>query len=404
MSKATKRRWLIWGVVAVVGLILLASAFRPRAVPVDMVSVSQGPLQVTVSHEGQTRAREPFVVSAPLAGRVLRIELEPGDPVIAGETVLATFVPSEPVMLDARTRARARAQMEAATASLARARSERDRARTEADFALAELERTRGLTAGGFVSQHEIQNAETSAQATSETLQAADSAVRAALHDLEAANAALLEPVSGSAVGPEGPVLELRSPVDGVVLRRLRRSEAVVPQGEPLVEVADPAQLEVVADYLSSDAVAMRPGMPVIIDRWGGDEPLHGRVRLVEPAGFMKISALGVEEQRVWVVIDIVDPLESWQTLGDGYRVESKVVIWSADEVIRVPTAALFRAGDGWAVFVAEDGRARVRAVEIGRRNGLQAELKEGLEEGDLVVIHPPDTVIDGVRIEQRGG
>ncbi len=226
--------------------------------------------------------------------------------------------------------------------------------------------------------------------------------MRGTLHELEAANTLLIDPVDSSGGSAAGTILELRSPVDGVVLRRLRESEAVVPQGEPLLEIADPSRLEVIADFLSKDAVGMAPGMQVRLEQWGGDEPLNGRVRRVEPSGFTKISALGVEEQRVWVVIDLDDPPYAWQNLGDGYRVEARVVVWSGQSIVRVPTAALFREGESWAVFVVDGGRARLQTVDIGRRTGLLAEVTDGLEDGRIVINHPPDAVTDGVRVAER--
>jgi HlyD family secretion protein len=219
---------------------------------------------------------------------------------------------------------------------------------------------------------------------------------------VEAARAALLDPadvIDGSAR-----VLRLHSPVDGVTLRRVRESAAVVAAGEPIVEVADTSELEIISDYLSPDAVRIQPGMPVIIARWGGDTPLNGTVRTVEPHGFLKVSALGVEEQRVWVVTDLTSPRELWSGLGDGYRVETQVVLWSSGDVLQVPTAALFRAPSGsWAAFIVRDGTAHRQAVEIGHRNGLSAEVIDGLAEGDTVILHPPDGLGDGARVRARG-
>jgi HlyD family secretion protein len=219
---------------------------------------------------------------------------------------------------------------------------------------------------------------------------------------VELAAASLLEPGDGTTGGPLT-TLAIRSPVDGVVLRRLRQSEAIVRAGEPLIEVADLDDLEIVADFLSTDAVKMRPGMPALIERWGGDRPLAARVRRIEPAGFMKISALGVEEQRVWVVVDFDDDREERRALGDGYRVEVRVVIYERDDAIKVPVSTLFRHGDGWAVFAVDRGRARLTEIEIGQRNGLEAEVVSGIDEGTRVVVHPPDAVNDGVQVKERG-
>lgn len=401
MDKSTRRRLLIWAGAGLAALALVALALWPSPEMADFGSVARGDLEVTVQHEGKTRVRDRYVVSAPLAGRVLRIELEPGDPVEAGETALAAFRPSEPTPLDARARAEAEAGVRAARAALEQARAERERARAEQVFAAAELERVRRLAADGIASRQALDSAEAEAEAHAEALAAADAALESARHQLERAGAQLLEPGEESDAG--GTVLTLRSPIDGVVIRRLRESEAVVPAGEPLLEVADPADLEVVADFLSADAVRVRPGMPAWIDRWGGDEPLPAHVRRVEPGGFLKVSALGVEEQRVNVILDF-DDAEDARTLGDAYRVEARVVVDRRSDVLTVPVSALFREGEGWAAFAVEDGRARIREIEVGARNNLRAEVIGGLAEGDTVIVHPADEISDGTRVEEAGG
>jgi HlyD family secretion protein len=402
MASVERRRVVIWGTVGVVLVALLVWALIPRPLPVDVEALTRGPLAVTVEHEGKTRVRERYVISAPVPGRVQRIELEPGDPVVAGDTVLATFEPSDPTLLDARTRAEARAAAEAARSAVARAQAQREQARAEWRFATSELERNRKLVADGIVSRQALESAETLADARREALEAAESALRAAHHDLAAAQARLLEPVDDAASNSPS-VLRLRSPVDGVVLRRIRESAAVIPTGETLLEVADPADLEMVADFLSTDAVKIRPGMQARIDRWGGDEVLEGRVRRVDPSGYLKISALGVEEQRVDVVVDFDDPREAWEALGDEYRIEVAVVIWQTDDALRLPVSALFRHQEGWAVYTVRDGRGHLTPVEIGHRSDLTAEVLKGLEAGEKVVVHPPDGLEDGWRVEGRG-
>ena len=386
-------------------LLLLAWAFWPRPEPVDIVVVEKAPLLVTLDEEGETRVRDRFVVSAPLAGRVLRIELEPGDPVAAGETVLATFQPQTPTLLDARSRAEAEAGARAARATLEQTRADRDRARAELEFAEAEVERFRRLAAERIVSDEELEAAELAARSRGEALEAADYAAQTARHQLEVARARLLD---GSASGGNphpvaaGAPISLRSPVDGVILRRLRESEAVVPAGEPLLEVGQPEELEIVADFLSADAVRIRPAARVLIEEWGGDRALQGVVRRVEPSGFMKVSALGVEEQRVNVVVDFVDSPEARRGLADGFRVELRIVLWEGEEVLQVPTGSLFRAGDEWAVFAVENGRTRLRVVDVGRQGGLVAEVLGGLEEGDRVLLHPGDSIAEGLRVGPR--
>ena len=400
-SNRLRRRLLAAAAVAIVA-VLLVLIFRPHPVAVELGVVERGPLVVTVDHEGISRVRDRFIVSAPVAGKVLRIELEPGDPVVARDTIAATFEPAAPVALDARSRAEAEAAVRAARARLDRSRAERDAAEAQRDFSVDELDRITALHASGFASRQQLDSAATSARAASDQLQAAESAVRAALHDLESANAALIEPGSTDSTGTRG--LRIRSPVDGVVLKRHHESESVVPAGEPLLEVADPARMEVVADFLSTDAVRMRPGMRALIERWGGEQALEATVRRIEPAGFMKVSALGVEEQRVWVIADINAPRSEWQALGDGYRVEMRVVLWQGDDVLQVPTSALFRGSDGgWAVFSDRDGVAHTTPIEVGHRNGQAAEVVSGLAADDRVIVHPPDSVEDGTRIAPHG-
>jgi HlyD family secretion protein len=398
-SATRARRITNW----VIGLAVLVAIgwwmSRPQPVAVDIGVVSRGHLQVTLDHEGKTRARHRYVVSAPVAGRVLRIALEPGDFVEAGRTELATLMPVAAPLLDARTRATADARVGTATAALAQARAALAQARTESAFADQEEGRMTRLFEAQAVSERDRAAAETEAQARRQAVEVADASVMVASRELEVARAALTAVADSAAGSP----VTLRAPIDGVVLRRFRESEAVVASGEPLVELADVANLEVVADYLSTDAVKIRPGMRALIDRWGGERPLEGTVRLIEPSGFMKISALGVEEQRVNVVIDLDDPREAWQALGDGYRVEARVVRWEAADVLTVPASALFRQGDGWAVYAIDaDETARLRAVVIGQQTGLEAEVVSGLSEGDRVVLHPSDRVAEGTLLASR--
>ena len=409
-NKKLTRKRLIFGALAIVVAALIGLSLRPRPQPADLATVERRSLQVTLDEEGETRVRDRYLVSAPVAGRVLRIELEPGDQVTAGETVLASFQPSDPVPLDERSRAEAEAQVKAAQAALGRARAERQRSEAELRYAESETARSRRLAADEIVSRETLESAELDLHTRQEALTAADYAVASAAQNLEVARARLLDSRRGSSGPSGGPVaasseaILIRSPVEGVVLRRLRESEAIVPAGEPLIEVADPRDLEIVSDYLSTDAVKIRPGQRVLIEQWGGEVPLGGVVRRVEPSGFTKISALGVEEQRVNVVIDFEDPREAWEALGDGYRVEVRVIVWERDGVVAVPTSALFRRGEGWAVFAVEGGAAVERAVEIGRKNGLAAEVLQGLAEGERVVVHPSDAIADGVAIEERSG
>ncbi|HSE63812.1 MAG TPA: HlyD family efflux transporter periplasmic adaptor subunit [Thermoanaerobaculia bacterium] len=396
-----RRRWMLWGGLAAVGAVVLLLALRKAPVEVDVASVSRGRLAVTLDEEGETRVRERYVVSAPVAGRLKRIELEPGDPVQARTTVLATFVPGDPALLDRRARGEVEARVGAARAGEQRARAESDRARAQLELARSEHTRIRRLAESGVSSQEDLDRAKQNLESAQSTLSAAERAAAGALQELRAAQARALE-VQSAQSGAPSENLTLRSPIDGVVLRRLRESEAVVPAGESLLEVGDPANLEIVADYLSADAVRMKPGMPVEIERWGGERPLSGRVRRVEPGGFLKISALGVEEQRVNVIIDFEDPRAAWAALGDGYRVEVRVVTWQADDVVKVPGSALFRQGNGWAVFRVADRRAEIKTVDVGHRGELEAEIRSGVSSGETVIVHPPEDLKPGAKVKVR--
>ena len=403
LDPITRRRWMLWGGLAAVAAVGLLLALRKAPVEVDVAGVTRGRLAVTLDEEGETRVRERYVVSAPVAGRLRRIELEPGDPVQAKKTVVATFVPGDPALLDMRARGEVDARVGAARAAEQRTRAETDRDRAQLALARSEHTRVRRLAEGGVASQADLDRVKQNLESAQSTLAAAERAAAGAMQDLRAAQARALEVESGQTRGGRLENLTLRSPIDGVVLRRLRESEAVVPAGEPLLEVGDPANLEIVADYLSADAVQMKPGMPVEIERWGGERPLSGRVRRVEPGGFLKISALGVEEQRVNIIIDFEDPRAAWAALGDGYRVEVRVVTWQGKDVVKVPGSALFRQGEGWAVFRAKDRRAEQKSVEVGHRGELEAEIRSGLDPGDKVVVHPPEDLRPGAKVKIRG-
>jgi HlyD family secretion protein len=381
MIRLLKKPSVLAGIALVVLLVAISAC--PKRASVDTATIERGPLRVTVDEEGETRVHDRFRVSAPVSGRVLRIELEPGDAVTRGKTVLATFRPGDPMPLDSRSRAEAEAAVGAARAMHAQARS-------AATLAQAELARHEKLAQEALVSREVLDVKEAAARE-------AELAAAAAEHELAMARARLL-----SARGGGSAPIVIRAPIDGVVLKRLRESEAVVPAGEPLLELGDPRNLEIVADFLSSDAVRISAGNPVVIERWGGDHDLGGRVRRVEPSGFMKVSALGVEEQRVNVVIDFADPVAAWKRLGDGYRVEVRVVIWQADDILKVPTSALFRRGEEWAAFAMDGGRARLRTLTLGQRNGLEAEVRAGLAAGDAVILHPSDSLTEGSRVRSR--
>lgn len=387
--------WLMAGVAATV---LVWIAMRPQPIVVDVDTVSSGPMVVTLDEEGETRIRHRFVVSAPATGRIERIDLEPGDRVVRGKTVLVRVRPEMPPLLDARTRADAEAAVTIARAAAQRAAADVQRLRVALDRAERELARERELVRSGLTSVQVLEAREADEKSAQEAVRAAEYALASAQADVTRAQIRL-QP--GDPSRTQEPIT-IVAPVDGVVLRRLRESASLVPAGEPLLELGDPTNLEVVADLLSTDAVKVTTGAQVRLADWGGAATLLGRVRRVEPSGFTKVSALGVEEQRVNVLVDLEDPTEASTRLGDGFRTEIQVVLWESPNALQAPTAALFRHDDGWAVYVIDGDRARVRRITIGQQTPRSAQVIEGLTAGETVVVHPPDTLADGALITRR--
>lgn len=390
-------RTLFWGAAALVLVVLLALAFRPRPVEAELAQVTRGDMTVRVRDEGRTRVREAYVVSAPLAGRLLRVGNRVGETVRAGQAI-AAIKPSDPTLLDERTRREAQAAVRSAEAAVALARQEQKRADAQLAQARAEADRIERLASSGFVSGSALDRARLDRASAQAAANAARAGVAARGADLEAARVRLITP---DQIGAQGRSVEIRAPTSGRVLRVMQESENVVAAGAPILEIGDPGGLEVVAEFLSSDAVQVRPGADAVIDAWGG-EALRGRVRQVEPFGFLKVSALGVEEQRVNVVIDLLEAPRSGAALGHGYRVEAAVTTWQGRNVVRAPVGALFRRNGQWAVFRVEKGRARQRIVEVGRDNGDVVEIRSGLSPGDVVVLHPDRSLADGDRVRRR--
>lgn len=388
---------------ATIALVLIAAGLgylwlRADPIPVEVAAASRGPLQVTVDEEGETRVRERFVVAAPVSGRLERVRLDAGDTVNEGD-VVAEMVPQA---LDPRFLAEARARRDSA---LAQTREAEARV-AQAEASLAQAHRTanraRQLARDKTISSEELEVTTLEETTRAKELEAARAAARSAEYNLEAANAALL--ASGDDTSTDGSAntkLPLRSPVRGTVLRVFEESARVLQVGTPVLEVGDPNELEIVIDVLSTEAVKVRPGARVLVEDWGGEDALEATVRRVEPSGFTKISALGVEEQRVNVIADFV---ASHAGLGDAYRLEAKIVTWEGDDVLQVPSGALFRTRGSWRVFVVQEGTAREREVRLGHRNPLAAEILEGLEVGETVIVHPSDLVTDGaaVRIDKE--
>ncbi len=402
MAQARRRigPWIIGlaTLLAVAGAVFLA--LREPPVPVDLASATEGPMMVTIYDEGEARVRDVFIVSAPLTGRLLRVDLEPGDPVARNKTVVARMVPAEPGFLDARSRAQAQAQEQALAAQVTSSLARIEQAQAEQKLADLDLGRMQSLKARGFASQATLDAARMRHDRAEAALLEARSAAASARYQLSAARAALMGPSLADGGNTRG--VAVTSPVSGTLLRVRQESEAMVASGTPLLEIGDPQAMEVVTDLLSTDAVGIAPGAAVEIDNWGGPRPLRGKVRNIEPSGFTKVSSLGVEEQRVNVHIDLVDPRATWERLGHGYRVVVRIERWGSPKVLRVPVSALFRQQNRWAVFTVSDGRARLTPVTIDHLNDEQAEVLKGLSAGDRVILHPGDKIVDGRRIMER--
>ena len=387
------RRRLPWlGGPALVALIV--AGLWPRAVPVEVAAATRGPLVVTVDEEGMTRVKHRHTVAAPVSGQLRRIDWKAGAAVEAGRTVLAVLETGAADLLDARMLAQAEARERAAQAARDGAEAQRERARAAARLAQADFERAKTLREGRVVAAAEFDAAQARRDTAAQDARAAEFALQVAEADWQQARALLTR---GKAGGGE-PVV-ITAPVSGRILRVLQESERLVPAGFPLVEVGDPTDLEVRIEVLSRDGVGIAPGAKVRLEQWGGAEPLQARVRLVEPSAFTKISALGVEEQRVYVVADFVDPVEKRPTLGDNYRVEARIVVWERPEALRAPAGALFQRGGVWQTYVVDGGRAVLRTVKVGRSNGVETEVVEGLAPDEQVVVYPGDKVADGTRV-----
>ena len=397
MKAATRRKLFV---IVIVFIVVLATVygFLPKTVEVDLADVSRGPLQVAIEEEGRTRLKERFVVSAPTVGYMRRINAKVGDPVRKGQIVVA-LEPLRSQALDPRSRAEAEAIVSTAQAGL-NAATEKERATTaDADYLEKRSERIKNLYAKGVVAKDQFDQAESEAKKARAVQRSAAAAVDVSWAELERTKRMVQNfPPGGKAEG----LVHVASPVGGRILKIYRESEGVVHVGEPLMDIGNADNLEVRVEVLSSDAVKMKKGTRVIFKRWGGDGILTGVVRVVEPAGFTKVSSLGVEEQRVLVIADITSPPEIWRVLGDGFRLEAHFVIWEGQDVLQVPASALFRSGKEWAVFVEDNGKARQRTVEVGQRNGLAAEIISGLKEKEKVIAHPDDSIGNGKHIRPR--
>ena len=395
----TRRIVIAAGAAALAGA--LVWALWPKPAAVDLAQVTRGDLRVTVSADGVTRVREPYSVTAPIAGTVERASVAVGDTVVRGETVLAVIRPAEPALMDARSRAQAEAAVNEAEAALALAETNLRRALSGLSRAQGDLERARTLRASGTISQIALENAETGFTEASQALAAARQERDLRQATLERARAQLMTPNSDEGVST---AVRLFAPVSGTVLSVADPSSRPVQSGAPLMELGDLHDLDLETDLLSSDAVRVTEGAQALVERWGGEGVLRAVVRRIEPAAFTRVSALGIEEQRVRLRLDFLTPPEERRGLGDRYRVFVRVVVWEGDDLLLVPQAALFRAGGGWALFRAVDGRAVLTPIEVGQQADGMAEVTGGLDEGATVILYPASTLADGAAVMARDG
>jgi HlyD family secretion protein len=392
------RKTVTW-LVGIGIVVLIGYGLRPQPIEVEFGALSRGPLTVHVVEEGKTRIRNRYVVAAPVAGQMKRVPLKPGDEVIAGKTQVTTIEPALAPLLDPRARSQAEARVKGAEAGKSRALEASDMAKTAEKFALTHWERTKNMKTG-IVSDTDRDNAERDWEMRQRETRAADFALKIADFELEQAKAALLQLETPG--GSDGAIIPVYSPVSGRVLKVMQESAMVVVAGTAILEVGDPADIEIEAEILSRDAVAIKPGADALVEQWGGEHPLKARVRRVEPAGFTKVSALGVEEQRVIVLSDLVNPPPEASALGDRYRVEVRVAVWHRDDVLLVPSGALYREGSAWMTFINDNGKAKKVNLEAGHSDGRMTEVLKGIDAGTQVLMHPPDTVKDGVAIKPR--
>lgn len=390
----TRTLWIAGVALVVAGA--LAWSFRPRAIPVDIVQAAVGPITVSIREQGRTRVKDRFEISAPLTAFAPRLEWDVGDPVAAGDLLL-TLQPVPASVLDRRSREAAEAEVARSAAALRAAEATLEAARASAELAESEYLRLEPLFERGTISASELERARSRHQQARAELRSAESNIDVARQSLRYARAAL---VQGSGNGDDGPgAFDIDAPVAGRVLEIAHESAGVVTPGQLLLAIGDPTSLEVVAEVLTADAVRLQPGMPVELERWGGERVLFGEVRRVEPSAFTKVSALGVEEQRTNVVVDLTSPRSEWSRLGHGFRLEARFIVWREPAALGVPNGALFRHGDGWAVFTVADGRARLTTVRIGQRGELRTRILDGLSPGQAIIDHPDNEIADGIRV-----
>lgn len=394
------QRSVIWAALALVIVTLLVLGLRAPPILVEVAEVGRAPLRVTIEEEGKARVKDRYEVSSPVSGFIRRIEFEVGDSIERGD-MLTELEPLRSDVLDPRRRAEAEARVAAARSALLSAEEQVAAVKAESDHASSEYQRKKKLSQNNVISEEELSTVYTADKRARAMLRSAKFAVDVARYDLDAASTLLKYSAAQSSEGILKERVAIRAPVTGSVLKVHRKSEGVLGAGTPLIELGDPAALEVAVDVLSFDAVRIKPGAAVEITRWGGPL-LQGIVRLVEPVGFTEVSALGVEEQRVLVIVDIVTEGEQWRSLGDGYRVEASFILWQQDDVLLVPSSSLFKFEGRWVLYVVEDGYAQWREVRLGQRNGLLVQVLDGVEAGERVIRHPDNALEDGARVKLR--
>ncbi|MDH3740000.1 MAG: efflux RND transporter periplasmic adaptor subunit [Hyphomicrobiales bacterium] len=398
--------WIKKGITGMAAAAVIAGAFyalRPLPVPVDTATIDRGALSVTIDEEGKTRIREVFMVSAPVAGKMLRSPLEVGDKVIAGKTIVSVIEPTSPTFLDVRSRRELQAVVAAASAAVALASAEVEKAISELKFAEKDLKRANALSKTSVISEKAQEQAELDVDNKKALLAIAEATLELRRQELNSARARLIGPQSPDMVSDIGGCcIEVRAPVSGQVLKIIAESEQVVAASALLAEIGNPHDLEIIVELLSSAAVKIAPGAAATIENWGGAKKLSARVTKIEPTGFTKVSALGVEEQRVNVLLELTAPPQDWAALGHEFRVFVKIAQWQSNDVLRAPLSALFRDGNNWAVYKLVEGRAQLTKVSIDHRNAHMAEIVGGLNEGDEVILYPSDRVEDDVRVIRR--
>ncbi|MYZ48200.1 efflux RND transporter periplasmic adaptor subunit [Propylenella binzhouense] len=396
--------WVRRAVLLVVAALIVGGAvyaLLPSPVQVDLGPVDRGTIEVTVDEEGMARIADVYQVSSPVAGQLERFPLKVGDSVKRGVTIIGEIRPAQPAFLDVRSRRELEAAVDAARAAVELARAELTRSQAEARLADADLDRAERLAGTSTISARALEKAVLDAQSAQAQVQQSQANLQLRQSELASAEARLIQPDQTAGENAGSCCVLIRPPVDGVVLKVMAENAQVVAAGTPIAQIGNPSDLEVVVDLLSSDAVRVRPGAEAYVEGWGGGEILPARVRRVDPAAFTKVSALGIEEQRVNTVLDLVAPAAQTKRLGHEYRVDVRIVLWRG-EVVRVPLAALFRQGADWAVFKVVDGKAALTRVKIDHRNTAQAEVTAGLSPGDVVILHPSDRVEDGIRVASR--